>query len=300
MKNNYLPITRGVPLERPPNSPAKSLHADQFHVGEGVATATVRAKYYITPDGTEKLAQVQQLGLPRFVLPGFELPKTRKDLDELFDEQGDPPKPSDTPEQNARRALRRAKANAFDKILANPELDLFATFTVSPDTVKDRTSWDDVYRHLKVWLSNRVTRSDLKYVICPERHKAGGIHFHGIMNSSALKLAQATNPHTGEPLTHNGQPLYNVADFTLGFTSAERIQSATLDREKVAKYIFKYMGKQGTEGKIGGRYALIGGKLASPFYRYGNDPTEFIAGTSPTGEHTSEHEGITYHEWTFI
>ena len=125
------------------------------------------------------------------------------------------------------------------------------------------------------------------------------------MNPKALKLILATNAHTGAPLVHNGAPLYNIADFNFGFTSAELIQSATLDREKVAKYIFKYMGKQGTEGKIGGRYALIGGELASPIYLYGEYPQEFIPISEDEVRESgfyreSDHEGIKYREWSFI
>lgn len=253
-----------------------------------------RAKYYITPDGVTKLAKIQQLNFPFFRLPGFEEVKRKgnPELDALLEEMEaeaaaagsaipelyDEGSSIETKEAKlpAWKNLHRAKMNAFDKILCNPDLDTFATFTISPEYVQDRTSWDDVYHRLRDWLSNRVKRRGLKYVICPERHKLGGIHFHAIMNSSALKLTPATNAHTGTPLVHNGAPLYNVSDFNFGFTSAELIQSATLDREKVAKYIFKYMGKQGTEGKIGGRYALIGGELASPIYVYGNDPREFL------------------------
>ncbi len=282
-----------------------------------------RAKYYKTPDGVMKLAKIQQLSFPCFRLPGFEEVKRKgkPELDALLEELEaessaqssaipelyDEGASIETEEVKlpAWKNLHRAKMNAFDKILCNPDLDTFATFTISPEHVQDRASWEDVYQRLKVWLSNRVSRNGLKYVICPERHKKGGIHFHAIMNSSALKLTPATNAHTGAPLVHNGQPLYNIADFNLGFTSAELIQSATLDREKVAKYIFKYMGKQGTEGKIGGRYALVGGELASPIYLYGEDPQEFISISEDEVREggfyrESEHEGIKYREWSFI
>lgn len=281
-----------------------------------------RAKYYTTPDGVTKLAKIQQLSFPAFRIPGFEEVKRKAspELDDLLAEYEAEASVADSAipgiydegsfyEDEAKlpswKNLHRAKMNAFDKILCNPDLDTFATFTIAPEHVQDRASWDDVYHRLKVWLSNRVSRHGLKYVICPERHKKGGIHFHAIMNSSALKLTPATHAHTGAPLVHNGQPLYNVSDFTFGFTSAELIQSATLDREKVAKYIFKYMGKQGTEGKIGGRYALIGGELASPLYLYGDDPREFIPITEEQVHQDgyyreSEHEGIKYREWSFI
>lgn len=276
-----------------------------YKFSENLVKCYCRAKYYRTPEGEEKLVQVQSLSIPSFRRPGFEEVDS-EEAERLFEEAEEEPTASDDipPEEseqwkNRMRALRRAKINAFDKILANPDLDTFCTFTVSPETVKDRTSWDDVYRALRVWLSNRVTRSDLKYVICPERHKAGGIHFHGILNRSALNLIPAYHPQTGQALTHRGNPLYNIADFRLGFTSAEKIQCETIDREKVAKYIFKYMGKQGAEGRIGGRYALIGGRLQSPYYKYGDDLEEFMPKTEGFYR-TSEHDGITYREWSYI
>lgn len=262
-----------------------------------------RAKYYRTPDGQTKLAQIQQMGVPAFRVPGFEEIRS-EELIPFFEEAEEAIPEADEKESNRtesqNRAFRRARINAFDKILANPDLDTFGTFTLSPEVIRDRTEWEDVNRYLRHWLANRVQRRDLKYVICPERHKSGAIHFHGIMNSAALRLTPAVNPHSGLPLTHRGEPLYNILDWPYGFTSAEKIQSGTLDREKVAKYIFKYMGKQGTEGMIGGRYALIGGDLASPFYLYGNNPEEFRDGREPTASRQSERSGIQYKEWNYI
>ena len=291
-----------------------------FEIGEAVVKFHTRAKYYKTPDGAMKLAKIQQLSFPSFRLPGFEEVKQRGNpeldalleeleaeaaakssaISELYDEGAS----IETEEAKlpAWKNLHRAKMNAFDKILCNPDLDTFATFTISPEHVRDRASWDDVYHRLRDWLSNRVKRRGLKYVICPERHKLGGIHFHAIMNSSALKLTPATNAHTGAPLVHNGQPLYNVADFNFGFTSAELIQSATLDREKVAKYIFKYMGKQNGE-KIGGRFFLHGGDLQKPFCCYGDSDEEFFADASNRPTYQTENEvlpGVTYWEWDYI
>lgn len=291
-------------------------------VSENLAHSYARAKYYRTPDGVLKLAKIQYLSFPVFRLPGYESEEKKKtEIDEMFsdmetevsvsavpalyDEGASPTEDSAKDRRNAWKDLNRAKVNAFDKILCNPDLDTFATFTISPEQVRDRTAWEDVYGRVRNWLSDRVKRRGLKYVICPERHKKGGIHFHAIMNAAALRLSPATNAHTGEPLMHDGKPLYNIRDFPFGFTSAERIQSATLDREKVAKYIFKYMGKQGTEGKIGGRYALIGGKLTAPVYLYGDNPEDFFPGSEGNARQDgyyreAVHEGIRYKEWSFI
>ncbi len=290
-------------------------------VSENQVKFYTRAKYYKTPSGEMKLAKIQEMSYPAFRIPGYEECKESKEalapffddaeelcsaIPEMYDESS-AFKAEDNSEANrtAWKNLYRAKIKAFDKILCNHDLDTFVTFTISPESVGDRASWEDVYHRLKVWLSDRVQRRGLKYVICPERHKRGGIHFHAIMNSKALKLTPATNAHTGTPIMHNGQPLYNVKDFKFGFTSAELIQTQTLDREKVAKYIFKYMGKQGIDGKIGGRYALIGGELASPHYLYGGSVNEFLPYSEDQTRaeafyRESEHEGIKYREWSFI
>ncbi len=271
-----------------------------------------RAKYYRTPAGAMKLVQIQQMSVPAFRVPGFEEPEK---LSKLFDtaadacadnEPTDPAEEETSPEDieeditNKRRALRRAKITAFDKILCNPDLDTFATFTLSPEAVGDRATWGDCYKCLRTWLCNRVNRHGLKYIVCPERHIAGGIHFHGVMNRPALDLIQATNAHTGQPLTHNGKPLFNITSWRYGYSSAALVDCSALDREKVAKYIFKYMGKQGIYGMIGGRYVLSGGDLATPFYLYGESPEEFTTGETPTGHAESENSGILYREWNYI
>lgn len=272
-------------------------------VSENLVKHSVRAKFFRQPNGCMKLAQIQQLSLPAFKLPGYEL------IGEYFDEAAAIPTPEEVGTEDEPgggdplyllRNLRRAKIAAFDKICANPDLDTFATFTLSPDAVGDRASWEDCYRCLRGWLCNRVNRRGLKYVIAPERHKAGGIHFHAIMNAAALRLSPAISPKTGQPLTNHGAPLYNVTDWKFGFTSAERIQSADTDREHVAKYIFKYMGKQGITGKIGGRYLLTGGALALPVYAYGDNPAEFMPDTAATYSREVEHDGGTYREWCYI
>ena len=215
----------------------------------------------------------------------------------MADEDGNP--------INVERATRRARKNAFDMIMCNRDLDTFATFTYAPDAVDDKQSYTECYRYLSTWLRNRVQRNDLKYVCVPERTKAGDIHFHGIMNSTALKLSPALSPYTGRPLTHNGKRLYNITDWTRGFTSAElitKLDATSDERAAVSKYIFKYMGKQAGQ-KIGGRYCLIGGVLKKPIYVYGENPDEFLtdAERSAAGykNHVELSSGLVYDEWSF-
>lgn len=174
---------------------------------------------------------------------------------------------------NIERASRRAKINAFDFIMSNADLDTFGTFTFRPDEDVDRSNYDDCYNKLKTFLSNRVQRNGLKYIVVPEHHKSGDIHFHGIMNSGALKLARAHSP-AGRAITQNGQAVYNITDWRAGFSTAKIIGKTDEDRVKVAKYIFKYMGKQMGQ-KIGGRYCLIGGAdMQRPRYIYADEIEE--------------------------
>lgn len=269
-------------------------------------THPVRAKYYPMPDGTFRLASVQAFNAPRFREEGWEERQKRTDVrfsawtDE---EKEDAETGRESSTFDVERATRRARKNAFDIIMCNHDLDVFATFTYSPEAVENKASYAECYRYLNAWLSNRVQRHGLKYVCVPERTKAGDIHFHAIMNSTALKLRLAHSPHTGRQLTHNGNPLYNVTDWTKGFTSAEFIsqrEAGEDERAAVSKYIFKYMGKQAGQ-KIGGRYCLIGGAVVRPTYVYGDSPDEFLGeAVAAYRNHVEVGDGLVYDEWSFI
>lgn len=268
-----------------------------LHVSDALVRYKCRAKYYVSEDGTVRLASVQKFAEPRFHADGWELsegePRPTK--------RSSTSASSDADELLA-RATRRAKTNAFDVIMCNPDLDTFVTFTYAPEQTDDKADYDGCYKQLGVWLSNRVQRRGLKYVCVPERTRVGDIHFHAIMNQSALRLEPALSPYTGKRLKHNGKPLWNLSDWGFGFTSAEIIGETSDDRTAVAKYVFKYMGKQMGQ-KIGGRYALIGGDLRRPIYRYADDERDLMSTEDvPTYERNVVLEdcGVDYHEWVFI
>ena len=257
-----------------------------------------RAKYVPDGVGGVRLAMVQGFSYPVFnPSPHPERESTPQAFESALDEAeveiiG--------AEDDIERASRRAKIAAFDKILCNFDLDTFATFTFAPDAVVDRGGYDECYQALKPWLSNRVQRRGLKYVIVPERHKKGGIHFHALMNSSALSLERAHSAKSGRALNHAGNPLYNLTDWPYGFTSAEIIRHGAEDRQKVAKYIFKYMGKQSGQ-KIGGRYVLSGGDLIGPTYIYGDSVDELLDGSTVVFDREVEVPGgAMYYEYSTL
>lgn len=267
-------------------------------VSDNLTKFQVRAKYIPTPEGL-KLALVQSFSVPTFRPSGWES-QTEKKPGVRLDEEAELDELCEPNLADVERASRRAKINAFDIIMCNPCLDTFATFTYKPDDELDKSSYEDCYKKLGVWLSNRVQRRGLMYVIVPERHKSGDIHFHGIMNSSALSLDRAYSPK-GRPLSANGKPLFNLQDWKLGFSTAQIIGGAESDREAVAKYVFKYMGKQ-TGQKIGGRYCLIGGQnIVRPHYEYGDSVEEFISGaTAKYDREVKVGDQLEYREYSFI
>lgn len=273
-------------------------------VPESATKFTTRGKYIPQPDGSLRLVQIQSFSVPKFRQSGWEDHQIPNSLlfspDDYFIDESDCEDCADYTAANLERATRRAKINAFDIILSNPELDTFGTFTFRPEDHLDKSAYDQVYDRLRPWLSNRVQRNGLKYVIVPEYHKSGDIHFHGIINSSAVKLEQVFSPKTGRPLTRSRKPLYNITDWKYGFSTASVIGGAAEDRDKVAKYIFKYMGKQ-LGARIGGRYALIGGDLKRPQYVYTNSADELLDGaTAAKYDRTVDIGDITYREWTFV
>lgn len=238
---------------------------------------TTKAVYYPTSEGL-RLARVEAFNAPRFRAGGWEDEQRggacRRGTSE-DEPRGSGEADEKTSRENARRAVRRAKNAAFDAIMCNPDIDLFATLTYSPDEVEDKASYQECYRYLNTFFSNRVQRRGLKYVCAPERTKKGDVHFHFLCNSSAVKLTEAISPYTGKVLTHGKKILYNLPEWTRGFSSAEFITEGGENRDAVAKYIFKYIGKE-TENKVGGRYLLTGGDLVRPVYAYGDSPSEFI------------------------
>ncbi|MBO5010080.1 MAG: hypothetical protein J6D20_05225 [Clostridia bacterium] len=257
----------------------------------------VRAVYIPTPHGY-RLARIQKFSIPTFVPAGYELRNDGRAPKELpFEDEHE-----SNPEENAKRSLRRAKSSAFDLILSNSDLDAFCTLTYSPESVVDKFSYEDCYDKLKNWLSNGVQRRDLKYVLVPERHKSGAIHFHAICNSKAIDLERARSANTGRPLSHNNRPIFNITNWKHGFSTAELVGEKSEDREAVSKYIFKYMGKQ-TGEKIGGRFFLHGGSLQKPICLYGDSETEFQndAYGRPTWQSEAEPiKGVRYWEWSYI
>lgn len=182
---------------------------------------------------------------------------------------------------DAVRSCRRAKAAVRDIAMCNP-MSYFVTLTLDGDKV-DRHDMPSITRKLNSWLSNQVQRRGLKYVLVPERHKDGAVHFHGFFNDALPVTDSGTvvPPGGGKPrrprskaqraewLSAGGRVVYNLPGWTLGFTTAMELYG---EYSRAVSYVCKYIGKdmreQGSAEKVGGRWYYSGGELASPEVEY--------------------------------
>ncbi len=190
-------------------------------------------------------------------------------------------------ETNKARSMRRARIKCRDYVLGNYDLDMMVTLTINNEMCS-RYNYDEVVKKLSEWLSNRVRRNGLKYVLVPERHKDGAIHFHGFVNSNAVNLTKTKfkRSYEGQNFIYalepkrKGRLVYNIADWDIGYTTAVRIGRQEKDRQATASYILKYLSKQNE--KVGGRWYLHGGDLLYPIevylcYDYNDVPVEGVS-----------------------
>lgn len=166
-------------------------------------------------------------------------------------------KRSETPEAKAEdveRSMRRARAKVRRLALAN-DFRWFVTLTLDPARI-DRYEAGEVIRKLSQWCNNQVKRKGLRYILVPERHKDGALHFHGFFNDALEAVASGHR-------TKEGRMIYNLPGWTLGFTAAIEIYG---DYAGAVAYVCKYIGKQGD--KPAGRWYYSGGDLAEPEVTY--------------------------------
>lgn len=191
------------------------------------------------------------------------------------------------------RAQRRARAAVRDLGLCN-DWRFFVTLTLDAAKV-DRYDVAAITRRLNVWLDNRVRRDGLAYVLVPERHKDGAVHFHGFFNDALAAVDSGTVVRAagGKPrrprsakqraawLAEGGHVVYNLPAWDFGFTTAIELYG---DRRSAVGYVCKYIAKQQRPddagamrpGKIGGRWYYSGGALRRPAVEFADvDYSEF-------------------------
>jgi hypothetical protein len=142
--------------------------------------------------------------------------------------------------------LRRAKASVFDIASIN-EFTHFITWTLDKNEI-DRYNSKEISKKLKIFLNHMKTRNNMTYLVVPEHHKDGAIHMHGLIKGN-IKLENSGLK------TKDDKIIYNMPQWSLGYSTAIEI---TGDKERVSKYILKYISKD--FNKIFGAFYYAGGK----------------------------------------
>ena len=225
----------------------------------GVDSGAVRhyAKIYTYPGGIQDIVASSA---PDFGAKGWE--KSGADTSKC--KQKHERKSADPKGEDLERSMRRARGKLRRLALAN-DFRWFVTLTIDPEKC-DSFDGAAVVRKLNAWCSNMVQRKGLRYILVPERHKSGRIHFHGFFNDC---LEVVDSGHTDK----QGHPIYNLPQWALGFTTAIELYD---DYVKAVGYVCKYVGKQGE--KPAGRWYYSGGDLREPEITYAEiSPAELAA-----------------------
>lgn len=163
----------------------------------------------------------------------------------------DSPQLSDDLENDPRDDnVKRAIDSIFDIVMCN-EWNYFITGTFN-DSKVNASEASEVLQPVSRWLSDRVKRKGLKYLLVPELHPTSGrIHFHGLINDS-LKLSDSGRVmYRGEAyrrssLTAKGinpdsfKTVYNIDDWKFGYSTAIPVDNSAV---RLARYVTKYICK---------------------------------------------------------
>lgn len=141
-------------------------------------------------------------------------------------------------------SLLRSKQKIIDLVYHNGLIKpwkYFLTLTFDPERVNSN-NYNDVSDALKKWINNMKHQNpQMEYVIVPEPHKSGRIHFHGLFrNVPNWLLTEARNPKTNRLIKKNGVQVFNLNNYKYGYSTVSVVKDLTA----VSVYISKYMTKE--------------------------------------------------------
>lgn len=133
-------------------------------------------------------------------------------------------------------SLKHTK-NRIYQIARSNTWEWFITLTFDRNKT-DSSDYLEVVTKFTKYFNNIQQRKcpSLKYLIVPELHADNThYHFHGLLaNCDGLHFK-----YSGHTDRKSGRPIFNIMDWTLGFTTATRVE----DSSRVSSYITKYITK---------------------------------------------------------
>lgn len=131
-------------------------------------------------------------------------------------------------------SIIRTKTTISDLCLCN-NFDLFCTFTFDPKRFNSRNI-AYVKKYINTWCHNAKSRHSkaLQYLIIPERHKSGAFHLHALIKGYNGRLRDSGH-------TQGGRVVYNIPNWSFGFSTAVKIDNQVAVSRYIQKYITKDM-----------------------------------------------------------
>lgn len=154
--------------------------------------------------------------------------------------------------ENMVRSMRRARSKLRRLALSN-SFEYFVTLTLDRTKI-DRYDPKVITRALNSWCDNMVRRHGLRYILVPEEHMDGALHFHGFFAGDDLRVVDSGHKDSC------GNPVYNLPQWKLGFSTAIRLYG---EYSRAVGYVCKYIGKQNGHRPMG-RWYYSGGGLVEP------------------------------------
>lgn len=249
-------------------STAKTKEVDNPEIMQQQAIAAAQ-------DAAEQLELAIELGLSPEEISEIETRKRLKDL------------------ANLRRSIRRARVKVRDYALST-DMAWFVTLTLDETKVPSRYDVHQLTKLLNIWLDHQVRRKGLAYVMVPELHQDGAVHYHALFNNTLEAVDSGTIIPRGEDkprrpgsarqrtawLRGGGRIVYNLPAWTYGFTTALKLEG---NYEQAVNYVCKYISKylsddldQPLPTKIGGRWYYSGGALETPGLEFYNSNLEQV------------------------
>lgn len=186
--------------------------------------------YEIDPDGQVKIKD-----------PIKKKKKSLQKQKDPLDSSGRSSPLEDLPEERERsleNSKNRTKQKIYECCRSN-EWEWFCTFTFNPDLI-DRHDYKKVSAAMSRWL-NEIKKKycpDLKYILIPEAHKDGAVHFHGLFSNTG-DLIFVESGVSFRNKDGDRCKIYNLVQFYLGFSNMTKVYHP----ERITSYICKYITK---------------------------------------------------------
>lgn len=137
------------------------------------------------------------------------------------------------------RSIRRSKD--LVKAIGNMnDWDYFFTGTFDKEKVGDRKDLEKLKKSTLEFFKNQSKKYGIKYLLIPELHKDGALHWHGLIRdvNDQLKLSDSGKKY-------NSRIIYNMDSWNKykGFNTCVEIGKEDDDKMAVSNYITKYISK---------------------------------------------------------